>query len=55
MNMFLYKATFALENFSYSCDEAGRYAGIPLAFMSYAQRRGDWLVLAILLAKAARH
>lgn len=32
-------------------DEAGRYEGIPLAFMAYAQRRVEWLVLANPLAK----
>lgn len=35
-------------------DEAGRYEGIPLAFMSYAQRRVEWLVLAIPLAKRSQ-
>lgn len=32
-------------------DKAGRYEGIPLAFMTYAQRRVEWLVLANPLAK----
>lgn len=35
-------------------DEAGRYEGIPLAFMSYAQRRVEWLVLAIPLTKRSQ-
>lgn len=35
-------------------DEAGRYEGIPLAFMSYAQRRAERLVLAIPLAKRSQ-